>query len=220
MLRLSLRALLLITVLSAAMFTVRLIGKAQPAPSLLSVIFTNPDGSPCEMPCMFGVRPGKMTAEEAAKILRQHPYTQTMKESLGSDSVDTIFQAQGVIVYVGAGADWMGMFFGDVDSQLPLARKALLNGRSLGNVIRIWGHPDLVEVMDDNCPWSIYPSTTLFYTAKSVELTYRRLFADYLLPTDALTTVIVNPGRQAFSPCSQCWRGFGHIRRYSSPGCP
>jgi hypothetical protein len=220
MLRLCVRTLILIIVLSAALFTARLIGKTQPAPSLFSVIFTNPDGSPCEMPCMFGVRPGKMTADEALAMLRKHPVTRDMTESQGSDSVDTIFAAQGVTVYVGAQARWMGIYYGYSNPELPLARKSLLNGRALGNAIKIWSYPDLVEILDDNRPWNDYPSTTMFYAAKSVELTYRRSFADYILPTDVLTNVVVNPSRQAYSPCSLPWHGFGHIKRYSSPNCP
>lgn len=36
-------------------------------------LFTNPDGTPCEMPCLLGVRPGRMSFADAARMLRQHP---------------------------------------------------------------------------------------------------------------------------------------------------
>jgi hypothetical protein len=43
-------------------------------------LFTNPDGSPCAQPCLFGVRPGKTTLDDALKILDRHPLTHSLKQ--------------------------------------------------------------------------------------------------------------------------------------------
>jgi hypothetical protein len=41
---------------------------------LLSGLFTNADGSPCEQPCLLGVRPD-MAYEQALTLLQAHPFT-------------------------------------------------------------------------------------------------------------------------------------------------
>lgn len=57
------------------------IGHLQPTP--ISDLFTNPDGSSCEMPCLFGVKAGNsnMSAEEALRLLASHPLTRGHKVS-------------------------------------------------------------------------------------------------------------------------------------------
>jgi hypothetical protein len=39
-----------------------------------SVMFTKPDGTTCETPCLFGVRPQRSTAQEATTLLETHPF--------------------------------------------------------------------------------------------------------------------------------------------------
>ena len=75
----------LIAVLSGAILAIHLIGGLFPNP--IAVLFTNPDGSPCQKPCLFGVRPGKMTLDEALKVLDQHPLTQAMQVKASGRSV-------------------------------------------------------------------------------------------------------------------------------------
>ncbi len=41
----------------------RLVGSVRPLS--LAVLFTNPNGSPCQRPCLFGVRPGMKPTDEA-----------------------------------------------------------------------------------------------------------------------------------------------------------
>src|SRR5260221_140765 len=48
-------ASILMLVLSAAIVGARGIGTMQP-PLAIASIFTNADGSPCQMPCLFGIR--------------------------------------------------------------------------------------------------------------------------------------------------------------------
>src|SRR5262245_25098994 len=74
MIRLLVRTSALILFFAVAIVAVRLVGSTQPRPALFSVLFTNSDGSPCEMPCMFGVRPGKMTVDKAISLLKGHPF--------------------------------------------------------------------------------------------------------------------------------------------------
>ena len=47
--------------------------RSLPSAALWETMFTNPDGSACQKPCMFGVRPGITTRREGLTILRVHP---------------------------------------------------------------------------------------------------------------------------------------------------
>ena len=75
----------LIAALSGAILAIHLIGGLFPNP--IAVLFTNPDGSPCQMPCLFGVRPGVMTLDEGLRVLDQHPLTRAMQAKASGRSV-------------------------------------------------------------------------------------------------------------------------------------
>src|SRR5437870_3620679 len=70
--------LLLIFATFLAVTASRLIGNAQTPPTI-AAIFTNPDGSPCEMPCMFGIRPGTTGLGDMLVKLRTHPVVSGLK---------------------------------------------------------------------------------------------------------------------------------------------
>jgi len=53
------------------------IGGLQPLP--LAAWFTNPDGTPCTYPCLFGIRPGVTRLEDAITLIRSHPVTRHMQ---------------------------------------------------------------------------------------------------------------------------------------------
>src|SRR5258708_12518171 len=55
------------------------IGSSNPTDPI-AALFTNPDGAPCAKPCLFGVRPGKTTLEDALNILDKHPFTHSLKQ--------------------------------------------------------------------------------------------------------------------------------------------
>src|SRR5436853_480147 len=78
-------ALVLTIIFSFTILTSRLVGATQANP--ISVLFTNPDGSPCQMPCLFGVRPGETTLDEGLQILDKHPLTHGMSRKNLSDGV-------------------------------------------------------------------------------------------------------------------------------------
>jgi hypothetical protein len=52
----------------------RLIGSRQ-NPLLLAQIVTNPDGSQCKSPCVFGIQNGRTATEQAVNLLKAHPLT-------------------------------------------------------------------------------------------------------------------------------------------------
>jgi hypothetical protein len=67
--------ILTIAVIVALIFCatiVRLVGAAQPTP--FSALFSNADGTPCQRPCMLGLRPGVTDFYAADFALTQHPF--------------------------------------------------------------------------------------------------------------------------------------------------
>src|SRR5258708_8907702 len=83
--------LVLIVGFVAASFAAQTLGAARPSP--LAPLFTNPDGTRCEMPCLFGIRPGVTTRTEAVALFKAHPFTSAVRaqytpsEDLGDDTM-------------------------------------------------------------------------------------------------------------------------------------
>ncbi len=50
--------------------TIRLQGYGSPTP--FATLFSNPDGVPCRLPCLFGIRPAETGFDDAIKIIRSH----------------------------------------------------------------------------------------------------------------------------------------------------
>src|SRR5215831_14610393 len=71
--------LLLIVFTSCTVFASCYIGTTQPP--TVNVVFTNPDGSPCQMPCLFGIRPNITRLEDLLQIEATHPYIKDFKRS-------------------------------------------------------------------------------------------------------------------------------------------
>src|SRR5262249_50436568 len=54
-------------------------------PSSVLALFTKPDGTPCERPCLFGVQPGITSFDQALALLRAHPFTHRFEPNLAGD---------------------------------------------------------------------------------------------------------------------------------------
>lgn len=54
---------------------------ASVAVSRVNYLFTNPDGTPCQRPCLLGVQPRIMSFRRATQILRLHPLVEQVDES-------------------------------------------------------------------------------------------------------------------------------------------
>src|SRR6266851_6376817 len=78
-------ALALTIIFFGTILTSRFVGATQANP--IAVLFTNPDGSPCQMPCLFGVRPGVATLDEGLQILHKHLLTHGMEVQPSKDGV-------------------------------------------------------------------------------------------------------------------------------------
>src|SRR5258708_33583384 len=69
-------ALTLIICLALTLVGIRLLSNKHK--DSIALLFTNPDGSSCKMPCLFGVRPDDMNTDQALQILMTHPLTSNM----------------------------------------------------------------------------------------------------------------------------------------------
>jgi hypothetical protein len=81
--------LILVVIATGGIQAARLLGSRE-NPPLMAQVFTNPDGSPCEIPCVFGIQHRKTTHEEAVDLLKAHPLTQ--KATITVDGRTTIVQ--------------------------------------------------------------------------------------------------------------------------------
>ena len=74
-----LRFILLLAFISLLLLLVaRLLGGTRPALQL-STVMSGPDGIVCDHPCLFGIRPGETSFEQAKLILDTHPLTHNGK---------------------------------------------------------------------------------------------------------------------------------------------
>src|SRR5258708_27495901 len=87
----------LIGILFGVILVTRMVSGTQPNP--IAILFTNPDGSPCQMPCLLGVRPGATTLDEGVQILDQHPLTHGMEIHYMSDGVSLRSQEANINIW-------------------------------------------------------------------------------------------------------------------------
>lgn len=215
MIRLLARTSALMLTFAVAILSARLVGSTHPKPALFSVLFTNPDGSPCERPCMFGVRPGKMTPEKAVEILKQHPITHGMTLRTGSSEtafLDAEYEFAGefgkIIVY-----SYQMTFLCTSDlarARLQSVPNLCVDKESLGDVFATFSRPDGFFIEDLH---NLTPSYA-FYSPASV-FTFYGASTDYVTPHDPLMMVVVTTNDDWMDYYGfMGWHGFSNISRY------
>src|SRR5207248_927370 len=77
---------------------VRAVGKSSSiaARDWIPALLTNPDGSSCQQPCLFGVQPGITNLSAALYLLQAHPFTRGLRQ-------DATLSGQGMAYYAGDG---------------------------------------------------------------------------------------------------------------------
>ncbi len=125
----------------------RLLGGARPSP--LSALFTNPDGTPCSHPCLFGIRPGISDQAEAAALLAAHPLMRTFKRD--ERSVETEYLGTGVRVSLVGREHELASIYIAFDRQLQNRSGGPsvlppLDGITLGQIVSAFGPPTSIEI--------------------------------------------------------------------------
>jgi hypothetical protein len=199
----------LVIFFSVAICVVRLLGSRQAANPFFAAIFSNPDGSPCEQPCMFGVRPGKMSESEAVAILKAHPLTRGFDSSTVGHAY---FMGSVFNVEVGTDAAYIALSFND---EVPgLQQNGMqLSRPSWADVLFYFGRPDRVL--------SFFSPATLdtVYPRQGVFTRFTARFQDRASPADPLQMISIAQADDSQQPTylGGHWQGFTDIFRYLVP---
>src|SRR5215813_5145145 len=156
MLRLIRVTLLIAVICAAATVTTRLIGGLWSSP--LEVLFTDPDGSPCERPCMFGLRPGKTKFRPLPFLLR-HPLLEGFLYGSEKVLIGPVGKAITISIdfYPGSNSIVRSISLegyhttGSPNPNIIILISSILPGpASLGDVVSLFGPPDAVWVQGAN----------------------------------------------------------------------
>src|SRR5579859_3676288 len=137
----------LMVVLSVVIGGTQLVEALRPSP--VSSLFSDPDGKPCELPCLFGIQPEKTSVTEAIVLLKKHPLLGTM---LSSDdkpfAYSSVWHGQqefsGLELHIDLGRDESGVVskitFYSASSANPQGQK-FISPLSLGDVVSVFDQP-------------------------------------------------------------------------------
>lgn len=65
-------------------------GRTRPMPTFMAMFLTNPDGSLCRWPCLFGIRPGKISLPDSVRRLQAQPISHYLPQPLGFNGYNWI----------------------------------------------------------------------------------------------------------------------------------
>jgi hypothetical protein len=166
-------------------------------------VFTNPDGTACILPCLFGVRPGETLYKQALKVLSSHPMTRNFKVDIEHGNLYGLDAS--VLIYVTATG---------VVSRIDLVRSAGSRMRwgSLGDVIADLSVPEGTRVNTD--------FTISYYQDKRLVFYHRHRMTDSIVPDEPLDHVAVYAASSSNQLRTVPWQGFGTARRYVATGKP
>lgn len=107
-------------------------------------LFTYPDGSPCPMPCLFGIEPGKTSFQNAEIFIQTHPMTSNLRLFEGDfTGVPTgpwgnLFRSEtGSILFMGQAdnhAISLQVYEGVIDSDIPFGSRVIVRALCLRSV--------------------------------------------------------------------------------------
>lgn len=201
-----------IGVLALLMLVGRLVGSTRPLP--LAILFTNPDGSTCQRPCLFGIRPGETTFDQAFALLREHPF---IRQAAPREYRDMgLFGGGPIVVSITPDAGGkVGQVNIELDTKvLKIKPEPLLGRDSLIELSAILGTPVTVEA-----------STVMFcfYPADGIVLAVNKLQAQRVGQDDTIAYISLQTHERFTRHLEQgdfrlsAWRGFSDMRRYVTP---
>lgn len=228
----------LCAVLTLALLAVR-VGSVAAKP-IMEHLFTNPDGTPCERPCLLGIRPNRMSFRAAYAILQRHPLVEWHDPVYcGKNSGLCTFRLSGFGggqgVFTSFDQDAENNRIVDIYIQWHGSTDGYTNTPTFGDTINALGSPryiiphngykccqpqDFTEYLQKMDLFSGLYGLTLYYDQLGVEVTDQARIkrGSYLLSS---TSPIL--GLRVFTPYPICsrtqqywseWRGFGDVFRY------
>ena len=189
------RVLALFAVSTTALLSSCFIGSAQPLP--FSALFTYPDGSLCESPCLLGVRPGHTSHEDAIALLRSHPLTRHMRQTTDQSGVD-YFGGESITISVAPDVSWIT--FHDYRPTFHVTPTPVIPRGTLSDVILLFGAPDSVQLSN-----GLY----CYHSSSKLIAQYGRTTAQYVDPNAPLLELLISVHITADrDPIRRPWRGF------------
>ena len=212
MIRFMRAAILILVGFSAAVLMVRLT-PLDPTNAAWGAISTNPDGSICDHPCIFGVFPGLTDKASSLTILKAHPFLEntafpnTTDRLIGAVSIELITQAGHIRVIFEHNQETVGIVsISQFTGQSP----------TVGDVIGAFGAPDYLLITPIR---HSYYDVFLLYIKLGIEVRLATLAQDTVKPGNVVAEITMNAGTDDISescqpPYCQSWRGFASIPAY------
>ncbi|MCC7207322.1 MAG: hypothetical protein IT323_08450 [Anaerolineae bacterium] len=208
-------AALIFAALTVILLGVVILARRAEAQSGFALLFTYPDGAPCDGPCLLGVRPGETMLDDAVHTLREHPLTR--------DMVAVADPARDGMLFGGASVG-VGLI-GDSEGRLALVDillepPALLKDRELPPspldhirleaILAALGTPDYVEFTAS----SAGPMLQAYYQERRLFILTQREDESRIYQGDALVFMYVSRQEAPIRPSMYPWSGLGSVRRY------
>jgi hypothetical protein len=198
-------------------------------PSAFALLFTNPQGTPCPGPCMFGIQMNKTTYEEALDLLRRHPLTKGMLEEQSVSRSGVQFYAQNVTIGLSRNAQGsVDLIFIQID---PFAVRAEgrfqgqtlpdsgLSRSTFGDMLASLNAPNYVEWRFSGRGQfgTFIEVTSTYYTDRFLRVVHKWEGNDRLKLSSPMTQLFM--ARQAYDvdPDMRPWRGLKDRYRYFDP---
>lgn len=126
-------------ILFALLALSRSLGRAYPAP--FAAWFTYADGTPCQMPCLFGIRPGVTAYRDVAPLLNAHPAVNRPGMRLAVETV-------GARLHTGA-YDLIVAWYGSTTvTEIILSAaqpERFIKAAAIGDIMGLFDAPDMIE---------------------------------------------------------------------------
>jgi hypothetical protein len=149
-------------------------GVAQPLGFFASTFLTNPDGSLCAEPCLFGIRPDITNYADIPAIIAAHPVARYIPQpnvqirSSWTGNGFTFMALKDISPKLGDQATSLYVFF---VTQQRLAKDIVDNyprlSLTVGQVITFLGAPLAIDAFADNA-WLYYPNSRMIIEIKVV----------------------------------------------------
>jgi hypothetical protein len=215
--------LLLVITCAAAIFAARLVGRTRPVP--LAILFTNPNGTPCPRPCLFGVQPGVTSFSDAVAMVRAHPFTRALGRDELSDQGQSYVSFSGPMMNIdvsNGSDDRVSSIYIRFDfDALRLKPDSMFGNTSLGELAALFGVPHAVEVRAGYAI-SFYSSDSMIVISPNTPIN-----GDSQISTESPLGSITLEVPDAFAQeltftraGLRPWRGFSNARRYALTANP
>ncbi len=202
---------------SAVIFLARFAGLHQPV--TFGGLFTNPDGTPCQPPCLFGVRPGETRIEDALRLLHEHPLTTDLQVQSPPGAANIQLVGDGVCLGLNrtAGGEVTLVFLElapGCTSTASAGAGARLRSLTVGQVMATVDAPRYVLQSDDFRPNFNYGVTRTYYPPYRMTVVEWRKGRPFVSLNDPLLYLFMYARPITVDPSMVGWQGFTMAVRY------